>query len=73
MTALYGRLFTQHPRHWPIKCNLMHTKCINGVPKTWRMADLAVGTIRVYFPHTNEFVPENCGIINGLVYYPAVY
>ena len=37
------------------------------------MADLAVGTIRVYFPHTDEFVPENCGIINGLAYYPAVY
>ena len=27
----------------------------------------------VYFPHTDEFVPENCGIINGLAYYSAIY
>ena len=39
----------------------------------WQMADLAVGTIRVYLPHTNEFVPENCGIISGSDYKPVVY
>ena len=47
---------------WPNKCYLAHTESTNGTKKTWRMADFAVGTIRVYFPHTDEFVPENCGI-----------
>ena len=37
------------------------------------MADLVVGTIQVYLPHTDEFVPEKCCIMNSLAYLPAVY
>ena len=40
---------------------------ING-KITWQMVDLGVDTIRVFLPHIDEFVPENCGIINGLPY-----
>ena len=55
------------------KCYLTRTESTNVAKKTWRMADLEVGTIPVYFPRTDKFAPENRGIINGLAYYPVVY
>ena len=52
---------------------MLYTENTSAAKTTWQMVDLTVGTIRVHFLHTDEFVPENCGIINGLACYPAVY
>ena len=53
---------------WPNKCYVARTESTNAAKITWQTVDLAVGTICVYFSHTDELVPENCGIINGLAY-----
>ena len=55
------------PKLWPNKCYLMRIESTNGPKKN--MADGRFGG----WHNTNEFVPENCGIINGLAYKLMVY